>query len=816
MRAYANRNWLLLIAILSLSTFLVLASCADDADDETDSGTVSGTVTNSLTGGPVDGATVATDPAVWDMSILTDSGGRYSATLPAGTYDLTFERQYFESSTQTVVVAAGETTTSDVVLAPTVPVAVDAGEDQEGSPDGTVTLKVTVELLDSSEVTGYEWRQTGGVEAAIENAGSDSATVTLGGPAAYKRHLVEILDPIDRFMVLGVNPHSLEEAEAAMFEIAVTTSSGAYTGTVNVMAHLPHTVSTGLQNVAIQESVLLHGKTQDAYGWTLDAPSGSTASLEDASGQNPVFAPDVAGKYTLAESNSGASLEIYAGSWAGVITGQDANGEPVSDSSCISCHNDSIAPDKFTPWAASGHAEILAENLNTSTHYGEGCFACHTVGFNQSAGNGGIDEASDYAEFLDAGLINSPSPDNWSDMLSDYPETARLANIQCENCHGPQTSEAHMKGSPRTSLSGDVCGACHGEPPRHGRFQQWNDIAKHADYTLAVERGTSESCGRCHAAQGFLAWLPQLVAGNPGNIEAEITWTPETAEPVTCVVCHDPHAQGKTSGEPNTATVRVEGDTPMLPAGFKAVGVGQGAICVTCHNTRNGAHNDAVTTQMDDRAPHVAAQGDVLMGQNAYFVNVGDRSPHSFIEDSCANCHMVLTPPPAEFSYNLSGTNHSFVASPDICSNCHGAFDGGSLQESTHSQLEELKAAIEQAIVSEIKSQTAAGNAVTLIGFGPATSDVTISDGTSVTAVELTETHGRMAMDITIDSTKYEHVRLASDTTVKDGTLLSSDRGQTIAKAGWNYFLLHGDGSEGVHNPDFTLNVLNASIDALR
>ena len=39
--------------------------------------------------------------------------------------------------------------------------------------------------------------------------------------------------------------------------------------------------------------------------------------------------------------------------------------------------------------------------------------------------------------------------------------------------------------------------------------------------------------------------------------------------------------------------------------------------------------------------------------------------------------------------------------------------------------------------------------------------------------------------------------------------------GQVIAKAGWNYFLLHGDGSEGVHNPSFTLTVINASLSAL-
>ena len=163
---------------------------------------------------------------------------------------------------------------------------------------------------------------------------------------------------------------------------------------------------------------------------------------------------------------------------------------------------------------------------------------------------------------------------------------------------------------------------------------------------MAIERATSASCGRCHVAQGFLACLPQLEEGNPGNIEAEITWTAETAEPVTCVVCHDPHDQGKTSGEPNTVTVRVEGNTPMLPAEFKVIGAGRGALCMTCHNSRNSERNDAAMPVTDDRVPHTASQTDVLMRENAYFVSVGQRSSHSLIEDTCTTCHMELSPPP--------------------------------------------------------------------------------------------------------------------------------------------------------------------------
>ena len=37
-----------------------------------------------------------------------------------------------------------------------------------------------------------------------------------------------------------------------------------------------------------------------------------------------------------------------------------------------------------------------------------------------------------------------------------------------------------------------------------------------------------------------------------------------------------------------------------------------------------------------------------------------------------------------------------------------------------------------------------------------------------------------------------------------------------LVRAGWNFFLVEGDGSEGVHNPAFVMQVLNASIAALK
>ena len=844
MRALAKgKLFLLLAALLLLATGLILASCAGSTN-----GTLSGTVTNSLSNSPVEGVKITTAPVIEGVTIQTDSSGKFSAKLPIGTYTLKFEKTNFTTLTQTVAMVAGKTTTADAKFVPAKPVVVTAGAAQTSSPGATVNLAGNVTLLDGSTVKTYKWTQTAGTPATIANAASASTSVTLGKAADYKDALIEILKPIDRFGIQPVNPLDVEEATTATFKLTVTTSSSSYSSTVNVTANLPYHIASDIQDVPVGLAVLLNGKSQNTYTWTLAAPSGSKAALDGASDRNPFFTPDVAGKYTVKESKSGASIDVYAGTWTGVITGQDANGRPLA-ANCTVCHNGTIAPDKFTNWKNSGHAEIFTQNLNTSTHYGEDCFQCHTVGYNKAATNGGIDEASDYSKFLAAGLLNKPSNKNWTNVLANYPKTAQLANIQCESCHGPQQSDAHTKGSPRTSISAELCGTCHGEPARHGRYQQWEESG-HGNVDLAILEATVENrgataghCGRCHSGEGFLAWtqqtdLTKVIQGKSGSATVDelkaLGLTEATVHSQTCTTCHDPHAQGTTSGEPNTATVRIEGDTGLLPSGYKAVGVGKGALCMTCHNTRNGLHNDNTGNLTSYSAPHTAAQGDVLMGQNAYFVDVGVRSKHSFIKDTCVTCHMELTPPPAEFSYEGSGTNHAFNASLVICSKCHGEFDGGTLQESVEATIKELSEKMSAYLLNKMPAQ------VHLKDYTPhqyqgASYDVKSNDfavaKTDIVSIEPTEPHGQQGFKIKLKTPinityaptgKPTHQVEITEAEVQLGDITADGKAAVIAlsdpliKAGWNFFLIEGDGSEGVHNPSYAFAVLNGAIDALK
>jgi formate-dependent nitrite reductase cytochrome c552 subunit len=470
------------------------------------------------------------------------------------------------------------------------------------------------------------------------------------------------------------------------------------------------------------------------------------------------------------------------------------------------------------------------------------------VGFDPDVANGGSDDASDYGDFLVSGLLNNPG-DNWTTMLAQFPETARLSNIQCENCHGPQNGDAHQEGDPRLSLSSDVCGVCHGEPLRHARFQQWQ-LSAHANYEVAIDEGDSGSCSRCHTANGFLTWLPVLTGDEPGDPlddifycddagtglcvggandglacvdddECPAEWTTDEIHPQTCATCHDPHSIGTTTGVDTNATVRISGNTPPLIAGFTAFGVGKGAICMTCHNTRRGLRNDdtwdaTVADEDTARAPHGGAQADLLMGQNAYFVNVGMRGSHSLVEDSCVNCHMEQTPPPDLLSYNLGGTNHTFFASTEICSNCHGdGFNANGVQDAADATLEGLESLIEEMILDLIEDLIVAGNVIDLDG------EATITDAADILAIEFGEYRGRQAITVTfLDATTVGPVRMSDIGVLDAGTLVLQGElydfaDERLPKAGWNWNLVNNDGSRGVHNPDFTFLALDSAIDEL-
>ena len=421
----------------------------------------------------------------------------------------------------------------------------------------------------------------------------------------------------------------------------------------------------------------------------------------------------------------------------------------------------------FTPWAKTAHATALKRKIEGSAgpHFGEPCLECHTVGYDKTAKNNGFDDVEaatswKYPAANEAG--------NWSalEALSTPPagltnDLADLAGIQCESCHGPQITSTAAHGisptdpSARIKWSEEVCASCHEEYGSHYKPSQWAQQdgvnGGHSNRALAIQEGGggSNSCTRCHSAQGYAIFTKNLAQGyyaylhangvgkplDPTYPAATATNTPATAaelgalgmspaqvEPQTCSGCHDPHDNTAGGVCPNgqlngvdCSQLRIYDAIPALPNGLQNIsGMGAGAICATCHNSRNGEHTD-FATQITEAVntgtttpvwtstglmvngplatfttPHTPSQADMFFGFNAYFGPRTMPSAHMAVQDTCAGCHYKAVT--ATQVAAKETTNHSFVVDSTVCANCHTAnVDGVALQAANRMQLDNLR-----------------------------------------------------------------------------------------------------------------------------
>jgi hypothetical protein len=414
-----------------------------------------------------------------------------------------------------------------------------------------------------------------------------------------------------------------------------------------------------------------------------------------------------------------------------------------------------------------------------------------------------------------------------------------LANVQCENCHGPNNSPAHKSwgkpsapgapslpcspgAPPRVSRAAGVCATCH-DGSSDPSYEMWRDSG-HANVNLALEVATVErrgaeakSCGHCHSAQGFLAWAAQgsreaFIQGKSGDATAEelvaLGLTVDQVQPITCAVCHDPHAAGNSfRSATDKVPSRVAGDWALHPREFGGTG-GRGALCIACHSTLGAAHNDLAPVALDpDKAPH-AAQADVLMGVNAFFVTPGKYSSHARIEDSCVWCHAKPVPKDTSFGYPRGGVNHRFQTPPELCSRCHLEFQGEELLAATGQDLGNLKSAWEEAVLGELRSK----GSVRLVAARDGGDAVVAA--ADLRRLELVVAKGLMALGITTVGGEFLSVPLYQ-VVLGEGRLVSQERGRILGKAAWNYLLLKSDASNGAHNPQFVSEVLGATMEQL-
>lgn len=219
-----------------------------------------------------------------------------------------------------------------------------------------------------------------------------------------------------------------------------------------------------------------------------------------------------------------------------------------------------------------------------------------------------------------------------------------------------------------------------------------------------------------------------------------------------CETCHQGHGK----------EVRDEGSTD-IPNG--TVAGGQGALCMNCHNARKlpdpGKHP----------APHAAAEADMLAGVNGAEImgKVYLTSAHATLKETCIHCHMA----------ELKGyPSHTFEAAVEACNKCHddfdtlnpkarGDYDGDGtvkgIQDEVAGLLEKLKETVEE----QLKGGTFESN------------------------------HGKVVFKD------------------KEGNVHEKIPSEDAYAAAWNYFLVKNDGSLGMHNPVYAVQLLQQTILAM-
>jgi cytochrome c553 len=331
-----------------------------------------------------------------------------------------------------------------------------------------------------------------------------------------------------------------------------------------------------------------------------------------------------------------------------------------------------------------------------------------------------------------------------------------------------------------------------------------------AEATVEQRQATAAHCARCHSDQGFRAWLPQLQRGDPGNIKGpdgqaatvehlkSLGLTKDAAKPVTCTTCHT-----------ETGGLRVKDSTPMLPSGFAVTAVGDGALCMTCHNTRNGRVQWDAADPKRYTGPHEAAQADMIVAKNFFFINdTGDRtSPHAkFTNGSCTTCHMSL---------NESEFSHSVKPPEQACQSCHGKdMNKEFVGRPTRYLLGQVKAALQKKLLESLtnlkvlKSHDDASDKDT---------DLMLNGRTIVSLEDIYTIHGQLAFKVKLSDESLVSCQISEfrDAPAPDGKQIIATA-NVVVRAAWNYMMVVYDKSGGVHNPSFSREALLATIVALK
>lgn len=550
--------------------------------------------------------------------------------------------------------------------------------------------------------------------------------------------------------------------------------------------------ASGLRAIGIGELVYMEAVKKDdsviGYNWSiLSRPTGSTAPLSATEGEKVTFRPDVRGTYIIRltpQTNNKQVIgvydkRLYAGEYVGVgVLGDTTPRAPQCGTGF--CHGPNTGDQRLNvtgDWLQSSHAQKMQKHLNgeTTAFYSTSCLPCHSLGYNthpEAVNNGFDDIANNLGYDLNnlAGLVRDAVNNNRENFTQLPSELRNHASVQCESCHGagsqhPANLTRPDKGIDGANLGTNQCAQCHDSGNgRYQGFYEWSGSAHAETNQSSATVIANNTCRACHTGEGFVA------------VHVKGTTIPslrnEDYHATTCSTCHDPHHSD------HPAQLRVAGDF-VIPSGERPYNSGSGGLCFRCHNSRIA--NGEATALSSFRGTHYSAQADMLLGTTgaSFGLEFAANSAHAVVvPDSCVHCHMAdgvgemgdLTPPRVgDHTFAMRDHNASVHNAVNACATCHigletydlratGDYDGNGVVDGVQTEVAGLLAILRDGIIETMP-------------------------GTSV------ESSGA----VSINAANFAN--------------LSDNQKRAL----YNYNFVVNDGSMGIHNTAYTIQLLQRS-----
>jgi hypothetical protein len=410
------------------------------------------------------------------------------------------------------------------------------------------------------------------------------------------------------------------------------------------------------------------------YAWSDDTGGNNffDESVGETGGAQVWWNYDTAGTYTVTLTVSDGNGGTDEAAFDVTLVALPASFDWVGYAGCFDTCHGSFSDVTQAGWMTTRHANAFANSLSSGHGFrSESCYECHGVGIFPTGTGGFISE----------------------DV------TPQFANIQCESCHG--TGVGHPTGGPLPKpwdpgtgyekdgdgnyvlvdgvyqydeaydgSNGYGCGLCH-EGSRHGVFESYMQSV-HGTFALYGDDGVTPNheitnTGCVKCHNG--AWYVEIQVHGGDPPAENLTELDESAH-ISCAVCHDPHdAQYE-------AQLRVDSEADVIiPFGDTPVSGGLGNICITCHNGRrtDTDRDNHITNGNSHFGMHENNQATLVFGIGGYEFpgfEYDNAHPHTTWNDNaCVTCHMY------RHDYidaeNPAEWGHTFEPSFEPCLSCH-------------------------------------------------------------------------------------------------------------------------------------------------